>query len=146
MAARNVLIADNNVAKIADFGLARAIIGDTYEMTNDTKFPIKWTAPEAITHHTFSVKSDVWSFGVLLYEIFTYGGVPYYGLSAEQVVDRVVQGYKMPKPRHYEVPDAVYDVMRQCWELKPENRPTFDFLEDFFEFYGSSAEGSYGDV
>lgn len=146
LAARNVLISDNNVAKIADFGLARAIIDDMYEMKNDTKFPIKWTAPEAIMHHKFTVKTDVWSFGILLYEIFTYGGVPYAGISPEKVVEMVLSGYKMPKPRFFDVPDAVYNEMARCWELDPVKRPTFDFLEDFFEYYGVSAEGSYGDV
>lgn len=79
MAARNVLIGENNMAKICDFGLARIIEDDEYCPRQGTRFPVKWTAPEAIVYGRFSIKSDVWSFGIFIMELFTYGQVPYPG-------------------------------------------------------------------
>ena len=77
--AANMLVGNNNVVKVADFGLARVVEDDEYTAHAETKFPIKWTAPEAAFDRHFSTKSDVWSFGVLLYEMITYGRVPYPG-------------------------------------------------------------------
>ena len=79
LAARNVLVGDNNIVKIADFGLARLIKEDEYEARVGARFPIKWTAPEAANFSRFSIKSDVWSFGILLTELVTYGRIPYPG-------------------------------------------------------------------
>uniref|UniRef100_T1GH56 Protein kinase domain-containing protein n=1 Tax=Megaselia scalaris TaxID=36166 RepID=T1GH56_MEGSC len=79
LAARNVLVADNNIVKIADFGLARLIKEDEYEARVGARFPIKWTAPEAANYSKFSIKSDVWSFGILLTELVTHGRIPYPG-------------------------------------------------------------------
>lgn len=79
LAARNVLVAELNVVKIADFGLARLIKEDEYEARVGARFPIKWTAPEAANYSKFSIKSDVWSFGILLTELVTYGRIPYPG-------------------------------------------------------------------
>lgn len=79
LAARNVLVGDSNIVKIADFGLARLIKEDEYEARVGARFPIKWTAPEAANYSKFSIKSDVWSFGILLTELVTYGRIPYPG-------------------------------------------------------------------
>ena len=79
LAARNVLVGENNIVKIADFGLARLIKEDEYEARVGARFPIKWTAPEAANFSKFSIKSDVWSFGILLTELVTYGRIPYPG-------------------------------------------------------------------
>lgn len=79
LAARNVLVGSNNIVKVADFGLARIIKEEVYEARVGTRFPIKWTAPEAINYNKFTIKSDVWSFGILLTEIVTYGRTPYPG-------------------------------------------------------------------
>lgn len=79
LAARNVLVGDGNIVKIADFGLARLIKEDEYEARVGARFPIKWTAPEAANYSKFSIKSDVWSFGILLTELVTYGRIPYPG-------------------------------------------------------------------
>ena len=81
LAARNVLCGENNIVKIADFGLARLIKEDEYEARVGARFPIKWTAPEAANYSKFSIKSDVWSFGILLTELVTYGRIPYPGMS-----------------------------------------------------------------
>ena len=80
LAARNVLIGENLITKVADFGLARVIVDNEYSAHQGARFPVKWTAPEAISFGKFTVKSDVWSFGILLMENFTYGQVPYPGM------------------------------------------------------------------
>ena len=85
LAARNILVGNNNSVKVADFGLSRAIDEEIYEAHEGAKFPIKWTAPEACLKQQFSVKSDVWSFGILLTELVTYGRVPYAGMNNRQV-------------------------------------------------------------
>ena len=81
LAARNILVGDGSVCKVADFGLARVIKEDIYNPREGTKFPIKWTAPEAALYNQYSIKSDVWSYGILMYEIMTKGSMPYPGMS-----------------------------------------------------------------
>ncbi|XP_064420646.1 protein-tyrosine kinase 6 [Latimeria chalumnae] len=126
LAARNILVGDNHICKIADFGLARTIKEDIY-LSQSNQIPYKWTAPEAISHGRFSVKSDVWSFGVLLYEVVTYGGVPYPGMQASEVFRQVSRGYQMPRPTA--CPTKVYDIMKTCWRKNPEERPAFKKLK-----------------
>ncbi|XP_029451095.1 tyrosine-protein kinase FRK [Rhinatrema bivittatum] len=138
LAARNVLVGEHDVYKVADFGLTRifqAENGNVYEPKPGTKLPIKWTAPEALQFNKFSVKSDVWSFGVLLYEIVTYGKMPYLGLNGNQVLQKLLKGERMLQP-----PDTspdLYQIMLDCWKKVPEERPTFETLQwqldDFFE-------------
>ncbi|XP_077343211.1 tyrosine-protein kinase FRK [Lithobates pipiens] len=141
LAARNVLVGENSVYKVADFGLARVFEDDdVYESKNDIKLPLKWTAPEAIRHSKFTVKSDVWSFGILLYEIVSYGKMPYPGWNGRQTLEQLEQGYRIPKPLN--CPPELYNIMLECWNVKPETRPTFETLqwrlEDFFENESSS--------
>ncbi|TNM94621.1 hypothetical protein fugu_017380 [Takifugu bimaculatus] len=138
LAARNVLVGENNICKVADFGLARVFMKDNdnvYEAKEGTKFPVKWTAPEAIHSNKFSIKSDVWSFGILLYEIMTFGQMPYPTMTNLQVVQRVPLGYRMPCPPN--CPKIMYDIMMDCWKEKEQDRPTFETLqwklEDFFD-------------
>ncbi|CAG9854908.1 unnamed protein product [Phyllotreta striolata] len=139
LAARNVLVADGNVVKIADFGLARLIKEDEYEARVGARFPIKWTAPEAANYSKFSIKSDVWSFGILLTELVTYGRIPYPGMTNAEVLHQVEHGYRMPAPPS--CPPALYDIMLECWNRDPMRRPTFETLqwklEDFFTMDGS---------
>ena len=85
LAARNVLLGENLITKVADFGLARVIVDNEYSAAQGARFPVKWTAPEAISFGKFTVKSDVWSFGILLMELFTYGQVPYPGKRAARL-------------------------------------------------------------
>src|SRR5699024_10187674 len=99
LAARNILVGENNIVKIADFGLARLIKEDEYEARVGARFPIKWTAPEAANYSKFSIKSDVWSFGILLTELVTYGRIPYPGMTNAEVLLQVVHGYRMPCPQ-----------------------------------------------
>eukprot|EP00042_Codosiga_hollandica_P021547 m.75722 g.75722 ORF g.75722 m.75722 type:complete len:543 (+) comp50415_c0_seq1:286-1914(+) len=133
LAARNVLVGDKNVVKVADFGLAR-VVESEYMAQEGAKFPIKWTAPEAALMNRFSIKSDVWSFGILLTEIVTYGRTPYPGMNNAEVIQKVEVGYRMPLPPG--TPDQLYRIMLECWREEPDERPTFESLhyrlEDFF--------------
>ncbi|CAF1179921.1 unnamed protein product [Rotaria sordida] len=141
LAARNVLVGENGVVKIADFGLARIINEDQYVARAGAKFPIKWTAPEAAIYGKFTIKSDVWSYGILLYELITYGQVPYPGMANREVLDQIQRGYRMP--RHENCPEKIYDYMLRCWDSSPDNRPTFEHLHLFFDDYTTSAGPQY---
>ena len=123
VAARNILLGDQLVCKISDFGLAQKVSGDTYKESSRTQFPLKWMAPEAIRHRLFSVKSDVWAFGILLHEMVTNGAIPYPGVQNRDVAQLVRAGYRMPCPRG--CPKWLHDIMDSCWKEQPEERPTF---------------------
>uniref|UniRef100_A0A3B4DBM3 Tyrosine-protein kinase n=1 Tax=Pygocentrus nattereri TaxID=42514 RepID=A0A3B4DBM3_PYGNA len=138
--AANILVSETLHCKIADFGLAR-IIESEYTAQEGAKFPIKWTAPEAINFGTFSIKSDVWSFGVLLTEIVTYGRVPYPGMTNPEVIRNLDRMYRMPCPD--DCPQELYDIMLICWREKPEERPTFEYLQDTLNDYYIATEGQY---
>ncbi|OCT85092.1 hypothetical protein XELAEV_18023256mg [Xenopus laevis] len=131
LAARNCLVGENHVVKVADFGLSRLMTGDTYTAHAGAKFPIKWTAPESLAYNTFSIKSDVWAFGVLLWEIATYGMSPYPGIDLSQVYDLLEKGYRMEQPEG--CPPKVYELMRACWQWNPSDRPSFSETHQAFE-------------
>uniref|UniRef100_A0A4W5LLI5 Tyrosine-protein kinase n=1 Tax=Hucho hucho TaxID=62062 RepID=A0A4W5LLI5_9TELE len=139
--AANILVGDNLVCKVADFGLARLIEDNEYTARQGAKFPIKWTAPEAALYGRFTIKSDVWSFGVLLTELATKGRVPYPGMVNREVLDQVERGYRMPCPA--ECPDSLHDLMLTCWRKGAEERPTFEYLQGFLEDYFTSTEPQY---
>ena len=134
LAARNILIGENLICKVADFGLAQVINEDMCEAHTGAKFPIKWTAPEAAMYSHFTIKSDVWSFGILLYELITYGRIPYPKMSNIHILEVAERGYRMPPPEN--CPELLYEIMTECWKRNPESRPTFETLqwrmEDFF--------------
>ncbi|CAD5125233.1 DgyrCDS13472 [Dimorphilus gyrociliatus] len=150
--AANILVGENNEVKVADFGLAKEIkVDDTNDGADEPmKFPIKWTAPEAAFKREFSTKSDVWSFGVLLYEIMTFGRVPYPSLSGQEVLNKVSGSYRMEKPSSssglFHCPDSVYGLMLNCWDRDPERRPTFEHIYHFFDEFEIANEPSYKDV
>uniref|UniRef100_A0A673KGI8 receptor protein-tyrosine kinase n=1 Tax=Sinocyclocheilus rhinocerous TaxID=307959 RepID=A0A673KGI8_9TELE len=128
LAARNVLICEGKLAKICDFGLARDIMHDNnYISKGSTFLPLKWMAPESIFHNLYTTLSDVWSYGILLWEIFTLGGTPYPDLPMNELFySALKRGYRMAKPSY--ASDDIYEVMRKCWDEKFEKRPEFSFL------------------
>ncbi|XP_072001699.1 platelet-derived growth factor receptor beta [Engystomops pustulosus] len=128
LAARNVLICEGKLVKICDFGLARDIVRDSnYISKGNTFLPLKWMAPESIFNNLYTTLSDVWSFGILLWEIFTLGGTPYPELPMnDQFYNAIKRGYRMSKPSY--ASEEVYDIMQKCWDEKFEKRPTFSSL------------------
>ncbi|XP_066556044.1 tyrosine-protein kinase SRK2 isoform X1 [Amia ocellicauda] len=147
LAARNVLVGDNNICKVADFGLARVFMMENenvYEAKEGTKFPVKWTAPEAIHENRFTIKSDVWSFGILLYEIMTFGKMPYPTLTNYQVIQKLSSGYRMPCPPL--CPPVLYEIMFDCWKDIDSDRPTFETLQWRLEDYFDLDMNSYHDA
>ncbi|XP_028997585.1 tyrosine-protein kinase Blk [Betta splendens] len=138
--AANILVNETLHCKIADFGLAR-IIESEYTAHEGAKFPIKWTAPEAINYGTFSIKSDVWSFGILLTEVVTYGRIPYPGMTNPEVIRNLERSYRMPRPEG--CPQELYDIMMMCWKQKSEDRPTFEFLQNMLNDFFIATEGQY---
>ncbi|XP_070706262.1 tyrosine-protein kinase ABL1 isoform X1 [Pempheris klunzingeri] len=131
LAARNCLVGENHLVKVADFGLSRLMTGDTYTAHAGAKFPIKWTAPESLAYNKFSIKSDVWAFGVLLWEIATYGMSPYPGIDLSQVYELLEKDYRMDRPEG--CPEKVYELMRACWRWNPSERPSFAETHQAFE-------------
>ncbi|XP_028412699.1 fibroblast growth factor receptor 1-like isoform X2 [Dendronephthya gigantea] len=128
LAARNVLVGANLACKITDFGMARdAKSSNYYRKKSRGRIPLKWTAIEALVDEKYTTESDIWSFGILLYEIVTMGGKPYPGLGASGVIRRLKSGWRMPKPAH--VDSKLYQIMLNCWSKDPGNRPSFSVLE-----------------
>lgn len=128
LAARNCLVGSENVVKVADFGLARYVLDDQYTSSGGTKFPIKWAPPEVLNYTRFSSKSDVWAYGVLMWEVFTCGKMPYGRLKNTEVVERVQRGIVLERPKACF--KEVYEVMRKCWNHCPEDRPSFRMLKE----------------
>jgi len=129
LAARNVLVGERETCKVTDFGMARDVQQENiYERKTKGRLPVKWTAMEALLYGTYSTKSDVWSYGVLLYEIFTIGGSPYPRMDGRKIVNWLQQGHRMSKPRH--VDEKLYGIMTKCWQENPHGRPTFTELRN----------------
>ena len=129
LAARNILLCEDNIVKICDFGLARSMYkNDNYKKKGEAPLPFKWLALESISEHVFSTYSDVWAFGIVLWELFSLGKVPYTGMEANQnLFFKLRDGYRMEKPQFAN--QDVYDIMLNCWNVKPESRPSFTDLE-----------------
>ncbi|KXJ22590.1 Tyrosine-protein kinase receptor Tie-1 [Exaiptasia diaphana] len=127
LAARNVLVGENKICKISDLGLARRIREDVYTRTKAARLPVKWMPPESLFHGESSIASDVWSYGVVLWEIFTLGDSPYPKYKGKDIPRLLQQGYRMPKPLH------LSETL--CWQDKPEDRPSFTMICDEFKQY-----------
>ncbi|XP_070544682.1 uncharacterized protein [Ptychodera flava] len=133
LAARNCMVDGQMVVKVADFGLSRDIYEKEYYVSeNKRALPVKWMAPECLTTQHFDAKSDVWSFGVLLWEVMTRGATPYAGIDNLDLMRHLKRGNRLPMPRYLST--KLYNVMRRCWCTSPEYRPTFaELVEDLDE-------------
>ncbi|ERL85918.1 hypothetical protein D910_03333 [Dendroctonus ponderosae] len=132
LAARNILITDDHICKVADFGFARDVISShVYERKSEGRLPIRWMAPESLYDNIFSVKSDVWSFGILMWEVVTLGSTPYPGLSAADVMRKVRDGYRLDKPEHCR--REIYNIMYYCWDNDANMRPSFSECGNLLE-------------
>uniref|UniRef100_A0A8C6TA21 receptor protein-tyrosine kinase n=1 Tax=Neogobius melanostomus TaxID=47308 RepID=A0A8C6TA21_9GOBI len=119
--ARNCLVGENLLVKIGDFGMSRDVYStDYYRVGGHTMLPIRWMPPESIMYRKFTTESDVWSLGVVLWEIFTYGKQPWYQLSNNEVIECITQGRVLQRPRT--CPKEVYDLMLGCWQREPHMR------------------------
>ncbi|CAF0912420.1 unnamed protein product [Rotaria sordida] len=126
LAARNILMQSTDQVKISDFGLSRRIDADVYMQKSDSKIPVKWYAPEAISIGKFTTKSDVWSFGVTLWEMFSYAATPYGDMSGTDVYYFLQHGKRLERPSR--CPSSTYQLMQKCWEWDEKKRPTFSEL------------------
>ncbi|XP_057667734.1 proto-oncogene tyrosine-protein kinase receptor Ret [Diorhabda carinulata] len=132
LAARNVLLAEDKVCKISDFGLTRDVYEDNaYLKRSKGRVPVKWMAPESLADHIYTSKSDVWSFGILIWELVTLGATPYPGIAVQNLFHLLRQGYRMERPDNCS--PALYKVMRKCWHIDPDQRPSFHELSKWFE-------------
>lgn len=132
LAARNVLVNRQLVCKIADFGLTRDVskssckeTGGAYT-TKGGKIPVRWTAPEAIAFRKFTSSSDVWSFGIVMWEVMSYGERPYWTWSNQDVIKAIEKGYRLPAPS--ETPEAIHQLMLDTWQKDKGHRPTFSAI------------------
>ncbi|KAL6722669.1 hypothetical protein Aduo_017774 [Ancylostoma duodenale] len=139
LAARNVLVAEGFVMKISDFGLSRDVhCNDYYRKKGNGRLPIKWMALEALDSHMYTVESDVWSYGILLWEIMTMGGTPYPTIAMPQLYSVLKGGYRMEPPQ--KCPGEIYDLMVSCWQEKREKRPTFKMIVDYLDWMLQDAD------
>ena len=123
LAARNVLVSSDLTCKISDFGMSRFDRRLVEASDFDGLVAIRWAAPEAVNYCRFTVKSDIWSFGVLMYEVFTFGKRPYEDWTHDQLLNEVHHGYRLPKPE--KCPEAVYQLMLIAWQYDPDQRMLF---------------------
>ncbi|XP_060852344.1 proto-oncogene tyrosine-protein kinase receptor Ret-like isoform X1 [Rhopalosiphum padi] len=132
LAARNVLVTEDKVCKISDFGLTRDVYEDnTYLKKTKGRVPVKWMAPESLADHIYTSRSDVWSFGILLWELVTLGAVPYPGIIVQDLFKLLKEGYRMDKPKNCSV--ELYDIMNNCWAEDQYRRPSFKSLTTSLE-------------
>ncbi|XP_038064852.1 muscle, skeletal receptor tyrosine protein kinase-like [Patiria miniata] len=140
LATRNILLGEGLICKVSDFGLAREVAEKSqYEMQSQGKVPVRWMAPESLLSNMYTSKSDVWSFGVLLWELVTLGSHPYPGMSSQEVINELKKGYRLPKPEH--CGDDIYQIMMDCWQEKPEDRPDFAGLHTTIDDILADAAG-----
>ncbi|XP_053414649.1 muscle, skeletal receptor tyrosine-protein kinase isoform X2 [Nycticebus coucang] len=132
LATRNCLVGENMVVKIADFGLSRNMYSaDYYKANENDAIPIRWMPPESIFYNRYTTESDVWAYGVVLWEIFSYGLQPYYGMAHEEVIYYVRDGHILSCPD--DCPLELYNLMRLCWSRLPADRPSFTSIHRILE-------------
>ncbi|XP_076011796.1 ephrin type-B receptor 4b-like isoform X2 [Genypterus blacodes] len=127
LAARNILVNSNLVCKVSDFGLSRFLTENssdpTYTSSLGGKIPIRWTAPEAIAYRKFTSASDAWSYGIVMWEVMSYGERPYWDMSNQDVINAIEQDYRLPPPP--DCPASLHALMLDCWQKERANRPRF---------------------
>uniref|UniRef100_UPI00389B3B0B Receptor-type tyrosine-protein kinase FLT3 n=1 Tax=Homo sapiens TaxID=9606 RepID=UPI00389B3B0B len=140
LAARNVLVTHGKVVKICDFGLARDIMSDSnYVVRGNARLPVKWMAPESLFEGIYTIKSDVWSYGILLWEIFSLGVNPYPGIPVDANFYKLIQnGFKMDQP--FYATEEIYIIMQSCWAFDSRKRPSFPNLTSFLGCQLADAE------
>ncbi|KAF3813047.1 hypothetical protein GH733_018990 [Mirounga leonina] len=126
LAARNCLVNDQGVVKVSDFGLSRYVLDDEYTSSVGSKFPVRWSPPEVLMYSKFSSKSDIWAFGVLMWEIYSLGKMPYERFTNSETAEHIAQGLRLYRP--HLASERVYTIMYSCWHEKAEERPTFKIL------------------
>ncbi|KAF7229731.1 tyrosine-protein kinase Tec-like [Nothobranchius furzeri] len=126
LAARNCLVDEHNVVKVSDFGMTRYVLDNQYTSSNGAKFPVKWSPPEVLHYSKYSSKSDVWSFGVLMWEIHSEGQTPFENRSNLEVVNDITKGVRLYRP--HRASPQLHSIMYRCWHEKPQGRPTFSEL------------------
>ncbi|XP_019653966.1 ephrin type-A receptor 5 isoform X6 [Ailuropoda melanoleuca] len=133
LAARNILINSNLVCKVSDFGLSRVLEDDPEAAytTRGGKIPIRWTAPEAIAFRKFTSASDVWSYGIVMWEVVSYGERPYWEMTNQDVIKAVEEGYRLPSPMDCSA--ALYQLMLDCWQKDRNSRPKFDEIVNMLD-------------
>lgn len=142
LATRNCLVADNAIIKICDFsGLRDLYAGDYYRVPARPPIPARWMSPESLMLSSFSSASDVWSFGVVMWEVFSYGLQPHFGYSNQEVIERIQSGQHLPCPDGCCV--SVYNIMKECWTEDPAKRPGFDKLVDSLKILAEPANYSH---
>lgn len=143
LAARNTLLCENFAAKISDFGLCCSH-GDTYTYQSSMvkKLPMKWLSLEALQTRTFSEKSDVWAFGILMYEVFSIGKVPYATMTNAEMLEFLQEGQRLEAPEY--AGDVHYDLMKECWAEHPDDRPSFGEIVQRLRVMLEQQTESYG--
>jgi len=129
LALRNVLVGGqpNYIIKVSDFGLSRATGDSGIYKSESRAIPFKWCSPEIIQKGIYTHKSDVWAFGILVWELFSNGNLPYQGMTNPEASEKVLQGFRMSSPEN--CPEAIYKLMLKCWSLYPEDRPSFHDIQ-----------------
>merc|ERR1712223_2128935 len=142
LAARNTLVGENLTVKISDFGLSRDIYAaDYYRVQSKSLLPVRWMPPESILYGKFTTESDVWSFGVVLWEIYSYGLQPYYGYSNQEVIEMIRSRQLLPCPE--DCPSRMYAFMVECWHEVPGRRPTFAEIHNRLRHWEGFGTGAY---
>ncbi|KAM8856961.1 ephrin type-A receptor 6-like isoform X2 [Synchiropus splendidus] len=133
LAARNILVNSNLVCKVSDFGLSRVLEDDPEAAYTTTggKIPIRWTSPEAISYRKFSSASDAWSYGIVMWEVMSYGERPYWEMSNQDVILSIEEGYRLPAPMG--CPVALHQLMLHCWQKERNHRPKFTDVVTFLD-------------
>ena len=135
LACRNCLVGSNEVVKVCDFGMARFTEQNFYQAHPSKMFPVKWSAPEVLLYKSFSNKSDVWSFGCCMYEIFSFGKIPYGYYTSDHVAHKQITTGVVPERPNYSTSSLYDDVMLRCWKKDPRDRPSFAELKSMLKRY-----------